>query len=680
MPRVPLRGVRRCDRCGAENADSLKFCKDCGNLLDAVRVAEATPPRGIPIPGTPNPGASNPVTARPLAPSYGEPGPSQSRGRLAVEPLPRWPTELSAALSVQQHQASRATGGGGADPFGGRSLDHDELPRALSVHPSEPGIPGTATAAYAPLPPVPAPPAALGGPSGYASPQGPAGGRPSSDAMARSRPAAPDFDFAPRDSNPRELGGRSHASGPMADEPSGPRCQNCGAENSSTGQFCTVCGAGLKGATPLGVPTWNKEKSARPSLPAPPTVGGHPPLSPTERSSHRPSSPLQGAPVVNLASATASSPPRVNCLRCGGSNSGGASFCQFCGARLESGERGAVTVPAPRHTSPGHLAQVPHAAAGQTSHGGSPHPGFEIRTPEPAPRFEPSLAATPAETPAVKRPGGPPPNGAVQGGGPASPGVGHSDLVLARVGQISPSAPPHPLSPAPAGVETGRYAPASDGARLTVIAQDGSPGRDYTLLSDQSDIGREEGTIQLPNDPYVCPRHARLYRRDGRFAIRDLGSVNGVYVRLRRPEPLRHGDLVLIGLEVLRFEVVTDAEKGLGPAMERGTKVFGSPAAPRRARLCQRTVEGVARDVFYITRDEVVIGRESGDLVFTGDPFMSRRHAAITYRPSEGTFGLRDLGSSNGTYMAIRGEVMLEPGDHVRIGQHLFRLDVDRKQ
>jgi pSer/pThr/pTyr-binding forkhead associated (FHA) protein len=137
--------------------------------------------------------------------------------------------------------------------------------------------------------------------------------------------------------------------------------------------------------------------------------------------------------------------------------------------------------------------------------------------------------------------------------------------------------------------------------------------------------------------------------------------------------------LVLIGLEVLRFEVVADAEKGLGPAVERGTKVFGSPAAPRHARLLQRTVEGVTRDVFYLTRDEVVVGRESGDLVFTADPFMSRRHAAITRRASDGTCTVRDLGSSNGTYLAVRGEITLEPGDHVRIGQHLFRLDVDRK-
>jgi pSer/pThr/pTyr-binding forkhead associated (FHA) protein len=235
-----------------------------------------------------------------------------------------------------------------------------------------------------------------------------------------------------------------------------------------------------------------------------------------------------------------------------------------------------------------------------------------------------------------------------------------------------------PAAPAAAGANLQYGAEPQLDARLVVIGQDGKPGREYPILDDQTDIGREEGNIVLPNDPYVAPRHARLTRRNGRFFVRDLESVNGVYVRLRAQERLQHGDLVLIGLEVLRFEVVSDAEKGLSPAVERGTQIFGSPSASRNMRLCQRTVEGVTRDVYYPTRDEAVVGREQGDIVFTNDPFMSRRHAAITRDPSSGTFSLRDLGSSNGTYLAIRSERELTPGDHVRIGQHLFRLDVGR--
>jgi pSer/pThr/pTyr-binding forkhead associated (FHA) protein len=189
-------------------------------------------------------------------------------------------------------------------------------------------------------------------------------------------------------------------------------------------------------------------------------------------------------------------------------------------------------------------------------------------------------------------------------------------------------------------------------------------------------IGRSDGAVSLAADPYVSPQHMQIFRQSGRFFVRDLESVNGVYLRLRGSEPLRHGDLVLMGLEVLRFELVSETEKRLGPATERGARVFGSPAAPRHARLSQHTVEGVNRDVYYLIRDETVIGRESGDLVFTNDPFMSRRHASFTRNPTTGTFSLQDLGSSNGTYLAIRGEHEITHGDHLRIGQHLFRLEV----
>ncbi|HEU5077402.1 MAG TPA: FHA domain-containing protein [Polyangiaceae bacterium] len=214
-------------------------------------------------------------------------------------------------------------------------------------------------------------------------------------------------------------------------------------------------------------------------------------------------------------------------------------------------------------------------------------------------------------------------------------------------------------------------------AALVVIGQDGTPGRRYPILDGLCQIGRAEGSLQLANDPYVSPRHAQLIYRSGQFFIQDLDSLNGIFVRLKGPLPLEHGDLVLIGLEVLRFELVSEAEQRLGPAAEQGTQVFGSPATPRPARLIQCTVEGVARDIFFLSRTETVIGREAGDIVFTSDPFMSRRHAAITRDPRTNVFTLRDLGSSNGTYLRIRGERSVGDNDHIRIGQHLFRLEIE---
>ena len=215
--------------------------------------------------------------------------------------------------------------------------------------------------------------------------------------------------------------------------------------------------------------------------------------------------------------------------------------------------------------------------------------------------------------------------------------------------------------------------------KLVVIVEDGSEGRALELAGRQVDIGSSEGDIVLAEDRYLSPRHARFFRQDGHWYLRDLESVNGVYRRLRKPVPLRHGDLVLLGLEVLEFQLVDHAERGLGHAIQHGVLVFGSPAATRRARLCQRTVEGVIRDVYHLVADETTVGRETGDIVFTSDPFMSRRHAAIQWDEDAQEYVLVDLNSSNGTYVAIRDDVRLENGDFVRLGQHLFRVDLPQK-
>ena len=138
-------------------------------------------------------------------------------------------------------------------------------------------------------------------------------------------------------------------------------------------------------------------------------------------------------------------------------------------------------------------------------------------------------------------------------------------------------------------------------------------------------------------------------------------------------------DLILVGQQVLRFEIVKDGKSSLGPASEHGTLLFGTPVGPRYARLCQRSVEGVSRDVYYLRKMETVLGRESGDIIFTEDPFLSRRHAAIRVeRGSTGTpaFTLADLGSSNGCFVRIRGEIELGQGDQFRVGQQLFRVEL----
>jgi pSer/pThr/pTyr-binding forkhead associated (FHA) protein len=213
-------------------------------------------------------------------------------------------------------------------------------------------------------------------------------------------------------------------------------------------------------------------------------------------------------------------------------------------------------------------------------------------------------------------------------------------------------------------------------ACVVVILRDGTDGGVYPLIQERTDIGGREGDIVLKEDPYLSARHARIERRGDSFVLLDLASVNGIYLRLRQPSALADGDMILIGQQVLRFELTSEVERNVGAAMQHGVMIFGTPEQPRQARLVQYTTEGLARDVYYLHRSETVLGREAADLTFSDDPFLSRKHAAIVCDPHENQYILRDLASSNGTALCCRTEHVLQSGDQFRLGRHLFRFDL----
>lgn len=218
-----------------------------------------------------------------------------------------------------------------------------------------------------------------------------------------------------------------------------------------------------------------------------------------------------------------------------------------------------------------------------------------------------------------------------------------------------------------------RVAQQSVGFKLVVVHRDGTDGITYNLLGDQIDIGRTEGDL-LFEDPHLAPRHARVSASLTGRVLTPLEARNGVYVRLRGSVDLQDGDHVLVGKQVLRFELLTDIERNLRPAVEHGVVVFGTPVRPPWARLRQITPAAITRDVFHLTRPEVILGRETGDIVFSDDEFMSRRHVQIAFRNGRGH--LEDLGSSNGTFLRLRGPHGLSSGDLIRMGDELLRFEI----
>lgn len=214
---------------------------------------------------------------------------------------------------------------------------------------------------------------------------------------------------------------------------------------------------------------------------------------------------------------------------------------------------------------------------------------------------------------------------------------------------------------------------AGAGARLVAVRRDGSDGESYPVAGEQIDIGRTQGDLRF-DDQHLAERHARITLRAGQYVITPLESRNGVYIRISAPVDLQDGCYVLIGKQVLRFEEVPDSEKTLRPAVEHGMILFGTPLKSPWGRLRQITAAGTSRDVYHLTRSDLVIGREQGDIVFSDDEFMSRRHALLQFRGNRAI--LSDQGSSNGTYVRLTGQHILDPGQMIRLGDELLRFEL----
>ena len=105
------------------------------------------------------------------------------------------------------------------------------------------------------------------------------------------------------------------------------------------------------------------------------------------------------------------------------------------------------------------------------------------------------------------------------------------------------------------------------------------------------------------------------------------------------------------------------------------TMVISSQPAPATpiGRL-HLVMEGGQAGEIYDLAGDTVIGRNNGEITFPHDGFMSGRHARIERRG--GRFILTDEGSRNGTFIKIKGEVELQPGDMILVGKQLFRFEV----
>ena len=209
-------------------------------------------------------------------------------------------------------------------------------------------------------------------------------------------------------------------------------------------------------------------------------------------------------------------------------------------------------------------------------------------------------------------------------------------------------------------------------AKLILIRGDGMEGLAFHLKSEQHIVGRN-GQLAFGDDPYVSPRHANFFYRDDKLVVRDEGSLNGVYARVRGTVEIVSGDTFLVGDQILRLETVTRSADA--PDAD-GTLFYGSPRPKNSAfRVVQLLAGGAPGMTVYARGSVLDIGREGADLCFQNDTFLSPIQCRIEERDRR--IAITDLDSKNGVYVRLKGERVLGHGDYVFVGRKLFRVEMN---
>lgn len=211
------------------------------------------------------------------------------------------------------------------------------------------------------------------------------------------------------------------------------------------------------------------------------------------------------------------------------------------------------------------------------------------------------------------------------------------------------------------------------GIQLVQVDDAGTPICRHSLAGAETTIGRESAHLTFADDTFLSPLHAQLSLRGDSLELRDLGSRNGTWLFLEEPHRLQDGDRILIGSQIIVFRRL--GYPGPHPPEADSTRRLGSlvPSADI-ASLTQQRSDGSARDTIHLSPGRnLLIGREQGDWTFPYDPSMSGAHTEV--RSEDADFVLVDVGSRNGTAVAVRGECALKDGSRFLVGDKMLRVE-----
>lgn len=373
----------------------------------------------------------------------------------------------------------------------------------------------------------------------------------------------------------------------------------------------------------------------------------------------------------------------IICYRCGKENQDHYKFCLGCGAELTGPPRGEQrSAPPPgdnnlamMNTVMAESKQSPTPPGMGPSMGayGAPPP---MGSPAPQPHGgAPDMGMSGGGWQGAGPGGGMPPGGPAGGPAPGGPAPG-GPRGCPACGAMVPhefkfcGVCGHKMEPvaAPPPHEAARPQPGGARWSMVLIRPDGTEGGMHELYDGDNKVGRDHGEI-FENDGYLSPTHAVLIVQNGTMLVRDLGSLNGVFVKMTDDEELQPGQVIRIGQELLRFDIIEPPQP-----LDDGTEVMGSPNPGYWGKITVVIGNGVDGSAYPLLNEHVTLGRERGEINFPEDGYVSGLHARLTNQG--GKFVLSDLGSSNGTFIRVQGERMLFDGAFILLGQQLFRVSM----
>jgi pSer/pThr/pTyr-binding forkhead associated (FHA) protein len=199
------------------------------------------------------------------------------------------------------------------------------------------------------------------------------------------------------------------------------------------------------------------------------------------------------------------------------------------------------------------------------------------------------------------------------------------------------------------------------------INQDGTEG-ERIALSATTSIGRSMGGA-FADDAYLSPHHATFRFQGAGLVVKDEHSLNGVWCRIavEEPQELEDGSMFRIGQEIIRFESLRPKRT------DRDVEVQGAPRDTTIGRVTLVVGRDTALNAYPVPETGLHLGRERGEVLFPEDGYVSGLHCRI--HGENGRAFVTDLGSSNGTYIRVRGEQSLKPGTFVLLGHQIFRVE-----